>query len=79
MYVTACFHCRFLKDFLKFIFRGERNIDVRETPRFKCVTFKLTSCRAAWLLIGPDRYWSAAWRLGTPGVKNPKLNPESEH
>lgn len=31
----------------------------------KHVTFKVTSCCAAWFITGPDWYRPAAWRSGT--------------
>ena len=35
-------------------------------------TFKLTSGCVAWFLTGPDQYWSAAWMLGIPALKEKK-------
>lgn len=36
---------------------------------FKGITFKLSSFGVAGSLTGLARYWSAAWRLGTPDIR----------
>ena len=49
-------------------FSMDRGARAKVLGWLKCITFKLTSCCAAWFLTGPDGYQSAAQRLRTPGL-----------